>query len=131
MNTFSAALRSGIRLICPACRAESPFRTTLQMHARCSRCGYAHEREDGYFIGAIYVNMAPAPLFAAGGCYLSVRLIEPRLLSQVILWGLFALGFPVLFFRASRGLWMNPGYYITGQAGSHEAPGKGISGEEK
>ncbi|MFP6889861.1 MAG: DUF983 domain-containing protein [Nitrospinota bacterium] len=105
------------------------FPKFFKMHAKCPRCGFVHEREPGYFIGAIYINMATTLLIVIAGHYFALWLFEPRLISQMIFWGLFSVAFPVLFFRLSRGLWMNIDYYITGPSAPHEEPAKGISGK--
>jgi uncharacterized protein (DUF983 family) len=58
--TISAA--SGIRRqLCPKCR-EGPifrrpiYRGWLAMYERCPVCGLEFEREQGYFLGAMYVS---------------------------------------------------------------------------
>ena len=90
-----------------------------------------YEREDGYFIGAIYINMTVTLLSVVLGYYAALWLFEPKLSSQIIFWGLFSAVFPVLFFRTTRGLWVNFDYYITGKSGSHERPDPGIMKEGK
>jgi O-antigen/teichoic acid export membrane protein len=99
------------------------------MHAKCPRCGFVHEREPGYFIGAITINMAATFLIVIAGHYLALWLFEPRLISRIKFRGLFSVAFPVLFFRLSRGLWMNIDYTITGPSDPREGPAKGISGK--
>jgi uncharacterized protein (DUF983 family) len=46
--------------LCPRCRTGKIFRKSLWlfpgMHARCSACGLKFEREDGYFLGAMYIG---------------------------------------------------------------------------
>lgn len=99
------------------------------MHAKSPRRGFVHEREPGYFIGAITINMAATLLIAFAGHYFALWLFEPRIVSRIKFRGLFSAAFPVLFFRLSRGLWMNIDYCITGPPDSHEEPAKGISGK--
>ena len=105
------------------------FPKFFKMHAKCPRCGFVHEREPGYFIGAIYINMAATLLIVIAGHCLALWLFEPRLISRMIFWGLFSVAIPVLFFRLSRGLWMNIDYCITCPSDPHEESFKGISGK--
>lgn len=52
---------SGIlHALCPRCRVGKIFRRSIWlfpgMHARCPACGLKFEREDGYFLGAMYIG---------------------------------------------------------------------------
>src|SRR5215469_11801826 len=46
-----------LRLRCPACGGGRLYRSLLDMHKACSECGMVFEREQGYFVGAVYVNV--------------------------------------------------------------------------
>ena len=57
MSTASAILRQ----MCPRCRAARIFRKSIvtgfpRMHERCPSCGLKFEREQGYFLGAMYIS---------------------------------------------------------------------------
>jgi uncharacterized protein (DUF983 family) len=45
---------------CPRCRTGKIFRRSVWlfpgMYERCSECGLKFEREDGYFLGAMYIS---------------------------------------------------------------------------
>ncbi len=52
-----------LRERCPRCREGrifrgSPLRGMLSVHERCPVCGLRFEREQGYFLGAMYVSYA-------------------------------------------------------------------------
>src|SRR5690348_13144551 len=49
-------LRS-LRLRCPACGDGRIYRRLVRMRPGCSHCGLVYEREQGYFVGAIYINV--------------------------------------------------------------------------
>src|SRR6202049_5250126 len=56
-STVSAILRQ----MCPRCRAARIFRKSLfsgfpRMQERCPNCGLKFEREQGYFLGAMYIS---------------------------------------------------------------------------
>jgi uncharacterized protein (DUF983 family) len=128
MSGFFGAIRNRLQLKCPVCREEPLFQSFFNMAAKCARCGYVYEREAGYFIVAIYINMIVTLVTIVVGFNLANWLIEPLLSSQFIFWGLFAVVFPLLFFRTSKGVWVNFDYFATGKPSS---PGKGFTKEEK
>jgi hypothetical protein len=76
------------------------------MHPRCSVCGFVFEREQGYFVGAIYVNYAATSLLAIFGFLTLDHFTALSLPQQLWLWGIFAVLFPLFFFRYSRSLWL-------------------------
>jgi uncharacterized protein (DUF983 family) len=60
-STFSSILRQR----CPRCRAARIFRYSIfrgfpKMHESCLHCGLKFEREEGYFLGAMYISYALA-----------------------------------------------------------------------
>ena len=48
------------RQLCPRCRAGSIFCASIfrfpKMHERCPTCNLKFEREEGYFLGAMYIS---------------------------------------------------------------------------
>jgi len=125
MRDFLSALSLGLRLRCPGCREEPLFPGAFRMHPRCPRCGYLIEREDGYFIGAIYVNYAVTVGICVGGFLALDRYAAPPLWLQLGLWGSVCVAFPVAFFRHSRSLWLNLDHFLSRKlsaSGGREAP---------
>ena len=52
-------LQAMVRELCPRCHQGKLFRgplwrTYLAMYERCPRCNLKYEREQGYFLGAMY-----------------------------------------------------------------------------
>ena len=49
-----------VRQLCPRCREGKIFRRSgflrPAMHERCPACGLKFEREEGYFLGAMYIG---------------------------------------------------------------------------
>ena len=58
--TDVSAIRGILHQLCPRCRAGKIFRKSVWsfpgMHERCPECGLKFEREDGYFLGAMYIG---------------------------------------------------------------------------
>ena len=101
-----ALLWRGACLRCPRCGARSLFRTWFAMDERCTVCGLRFEREQGYFLGAMYINYGVSVGLALLGSFALEYWTRPSLTQQLVLWIGFCTVFPVLFFRHSRGLWL-------------------------
>ncbi len=83
------------------------------MHERCAACGFRYEREQGYFVGAIYLNYAATVGVAAGTVLLLDSIVGLSLAQQIVLGVALAALVPVLFFRYSRSLWLSVDYLVT------------------
>lgn len=112
MREFLRALGRGVRLTCPRC-PEPLFTGPFRMRGKCPACGYLIEREQGYFVGAIYVNYAITILICLGGYFLAEALIAPGLTAQLITWGGLCILIPLLSFRHSRAIWLNVDYFFS------------------
>ena len=102
-----ARLWAAVRLCCPGCLRGKVFCGTFAMNDPCPVCGLIFQREEGYFLGAMYVSYVLA----------CVAVTVLFLLAQWLLpdWGPISLFFLVIFlylpliplvFRYSRVLWM-------------------------
>jgi hypothetical protein len=80
------------------------------MHERCAVCGLRFEREQGYFLGAMYINYGVTVVLALLGSFALEYWTRPSLIQQLILWSGFCTIFPGLFFRHSRGMWLGLDY---------------------
>lgn len=76
------------------------------MHPNCLECGLKFEREQGYFIGAIYINYAATVLIAVPGYFILDLYMSMTIDQQLALWVPFAVIFPLIFFHHSRSLWL-------------------------
>lgn len=76
------------------------------MPARCAVCQLRFEREQGYFLGAMYINYGVTVGLALSGSFALECWTRVSLTQQLLLWTEFCSLFPVLFFRHSRGLWL-------------------------
>jgi uncharacterized protein (DUF983 family) len=100
----------GLRLRCPRCGTPGIFESFWNLRRFCSTCNLRFEREQGYFVGAIYLNYAATIAIVVPGYFLLDYFSAASLSTQLILWGTVAAIFPVLFFRYSKGLWLGLGY---------------------
>ena len=78
-------LGRGLRLRCPRCGRAALYRGAFAMHAGCAACGLRYEREQGYFVGAIYINYAATVVVAAGTVLAADALLGLTLAQQLAL----------------------------------------------
>ncbi len=83
------------------------------MHERCAVCGLRYEREQGYFVGAIYINYAVTVAVAAGVVLAADALVGLTLAEQLVLGVALAALVPLAFFRYARSLWLSLDYLVT------------------
>jgi uncharacterized protein (DUF983 family) len=97
----------GMLLRCPVCGRGRLFRRWFKMNEQCPVCGFHFEREEGYFTGAMAVNLIIAEVL------LTAAVIPLALQPWISLLWLFVFGvvlsvsFPLLFYRHSKALWMS------------------------
>jgi uncharacterized protein (DUF983 family) len=80
------------------------------MYDRCAVCHLRFEREQGYFLGAMYVNYGFTVAIVLSGYFLLEWLTDVSLAVQLGLWGSVSMVCPLLLFRPARGLWLSFDY---------------------
>ncbi len=99
-------------LKCPDCGHGSLYHRFFHLNHHCEFCGLIFEREQGYFVGAIYINVVVTNALILATLLGFIFLTGT--VNEKILWVLFAIGltFPILFFRHSRSFWINFDHYF-------------------
>jgi uncharacterized protein (DUF983 family) len=97
---------SGLRLRCPRCGVGRLYAKPFRMYGKCTHCGLKFEREQGYFVGAIYLNYAATVLIAVPGFFILDSFTKITIHQQLAVWVPFAIIFPLIFFHHSRSLWL-------------------------
>ena len=101
-----------LRLKCPSCGICPLFKSFFATYERCQCCGLLFLREQGYFIGSIYVNIMLTELLIGLVfliCIFVLSASDPKL--YIILFAL-AVTLPVLFNRHARAIWLSFDYLI-------------------
>ena len=88
------------------------FTGLFRMHSRCPECGLRFEREQGFFVGAMYVNYAATVALVIPGYFILSYLTSMTITQHLILWISVATVFPLWFFRYSRSLWWGLDYLV-------------------
>jgi uncharacterized protein (DUF983 family) len=99
-------LARGARLRCPACGGPNVFQTPFRVRSECPACGTVFQREEGFFVGAIMLNVVTteaAVMLSAG-----VTLLAFPGRGRLLLWLVFsvALLFPLAFYHHAWSLWL-------------------------
>lgn len=111
-------LRRGFRNCCPNCGGKTLFKRGLTMNHRCTSCGMAFERGEGFFLGSMTMNYT-VTLFAWLLPVLILTLADFLPVWFGIALALVgAVGFPILFYRCSRSWWLMAYFYFL----PHELP---------
>ncbi len=106
-----STLRDIVAQRCPRCRVgkifgASIFRGLPRMNERCEFCGLKFEREEGYFLGAMYISygiaLAMIVAFSLGWWSVMRWPLEKNVVAAVIVFAPFA---PIVS-RLSRVLWI-------------------------
>ncbi len=94
-----------LRLRCPYCGKGRIYSHGFTINDHCSNCGWIFEREDGYWTGAIAVNLVVAETIAAAiAIPLAIMQVSPALVMGIGIPLVIAL--PILFYRHSNSFWM-------------------------
>ena len=107
-SSFGGQLGRGLRKRCPNCGGGNLFQGFFRLKPACPACGYVFEREDGYWTGAMIVNIAACEawfFFLFVGVLLATAPdIEwgPVLLVALVTNGIL----PVVFYPHSKTIWM-------------------------
>ena len=107
-------LARGARLGCPACGRGSVFQSPFRVRHHCPACGAVFQREEGFFVGAIMLNVVTteAAVMAAAGVTLLLFPGRDRLLLGLLF--AVALLFPVAFYHHSWSLWLAGDHLVEG-----------------
>ena len=96
----------GLRQRCPRCGRGKLFVRGFKMYERCPSCGWVYEREEGYWTGAMAVNLVLTEIIAAA----IVVPLAAMQFNPLVLYGvgipLIAL-MPVIFYRVTKAIWMS------------------------
>ncbi len=113
MIHFLRALWDGMLLRCPRCHTGRMFARGFTMNQACPNCVLPFEKASGEITGGMGINIVVTLVVITLGSL--VFGLNPAVPLGPLLIGLalFAILFPIAFYRSSRGLWASF-LYITG-----------------
>lgn len=106
--------RRFIYLRCPACGAGPIITAPFRIAENCSACGVLFKREEGFFVGAILINVVTTELVILLAYLSSLPIISIN--YEYVLAALFVIAilFPLAFYHHSWSLWLTFDHLIEG-----------------
>jgi uncharacterized protein (DUF983 family) len=101
-------LARGLLRRCPNCGNRDVFTGFFVMRDRCPTCGHRYDREEGYWLGAMAINIAVTEALFGAFFVGGMLLTWPDVPWTALLIGGLVLNatFPVLFYPVSKTLWV-------------------------
>jgi uncharacterized protein (DUF983 family) len=118
----SATLLRALRLRCPACGLSSVFRRPFKVRHHCPACGALFQREEGFFVGALMINVVTtegAVLAAYGLLLLALGGKDAPVLPVLFA---VALLFPFAFYHHAWSLWLAADHLIESLPNIRDTP---------
>jgi uncharacterized protein (DUF983 family) len=108
VRAILARSKAIVLLRCPRCFQGKVFRGSFAMNDPCPVCGIVFQREEGYFLGAMYVSYLLATVFFGCLFFLGESLF-PDVNSFLLVGAITVLYLPFVpaVFRYSRVVWMH------------------------
>ncbi len=101
-----------LTLRCPVCGQASIVERPFHIRHHCPSCLALFKREDGFFVGAILVNVVTTEIIILAVCFFWLLVVGSD--YDNVLGGLFGVGllFPILFFHHSWSFWLGFDYLV-------------------
>ncbi len=95
-----------LRLRCPVCGEQTIAESPFKIRHHCTRCHALFQREEGFFVGAITINVVTTELFILVLYFICLLLFSSSQTMLVILF-VMALLFPIAFYHHSWSIWLS------------------------
>jgi len=109
-------LARGARLCCPVCGRAGVFQSPFRVRPHCDACGALFQREEGFFVGAIMINVVTteAAVMATAGLWLLSTSGRDGGATMLTLLFAVALLFPIAFYHHAWSLWLAADHLVEG-----------------
>ena len=113
-SSFLNLLRRCLLLGCPVCGNASIVKAPFKVKDHCSSCGAIFQREQGFFVGAILVNVVTTELVILLAYLASLPVINAQYELVLIILFVIAVTFPVAFYHHSWSIWLTFDHLVEG-----------------
>lgn len=105
---FGTAIFRALGRRCPRCGQRRIFDRWLSMRRECQRCGLRFEREEGYWLGAVALNLIVTEGLFIGFLVLGIVTTWPDVpwTGLMVVLVTINIATPILFHPLSRTLWL-------------------------
>jgi uncharacterized protein (DUF983 family) len=94
------------RLRCPVCREGTVFKGPYSMRPDCPKCGVHFERENGYFMGAMWIAYFMGSISIIPTIVILVRVVDAEMPVVIGVGAAQLILFQPLIYMYSRMIWM-------------------------
>jgi uncharacterized protein (DUF983 family) len=101
-----------LTLRCPACGNSSIIQKPFHIKHHCEHCHALFKREEGFFVGAILMNVVVTEFIILVVCFFALLLLGADYEDVLKVLFVVAVLFPVLFFHHSWSLWLAFDYLV-------------------
>ena len=112
-SVFATALRS-VRLCCPACGRAAIAARPFRIRHHCPQCRALFQREEGFFVGALSINVVTTELVLLAVYYFCLLALDARDAVTFPIVCAAAVLFPVVFYHHSWSIWLGLDYLLEG-----------------
>ncbi len=106
-------LARSLRMRCPHCGKGAVMRTVFSTNDDCPVCGLRFGREEGFWIGAIYVNLITTQILIIGGLFALMFGTDLSLWTQIAILVAVGVIFPIVFYPMSMSIWLGMNHFFT------------------
>ena len=99
-------LRRALRLDCPVCGLSSIVDRPFHIKHHCPQCHSLFKREEGFFVGAILLNVVMSEIVILFICFVCLLVFGAEYSTVLIVLFIVAVVFPIGFFHHSWGFWL-------------------------
>ena len=111
-RSIQKTIKRALTLRCPACGDSSIVRKPFHIKHHCDSCRALFKREEGFFVGAILMNVVVSELIILGVCFFALLLLGVDYENVLTVLFVVAILFPVLFFHHSWSFWLAFDYLV-------------------
>ena len=104
--TPGAALLRCLRLRCPACGGASIVARPFQIRDHCPSCGAHFKREEGFFVGAVAINLVTTEAVIILMCIAGAFVVGFEFEAMLVPLLATAFLFPLAFYHHSWSAWL-------------------------
>lgn len=111
-----------LRLRCPRCGKGAFLKSFFKVNDTCNVCGMRFQREEGFYVGAIYANLIATQFLVIGGLFALMFLTDFSLITMIVILAGVAGLFPVVFYPFSLAIWLGMNHFFTDKPQTNAPP---------
>ena len=111
-----------LRLRCPACGQASIVKRLFKIKQQCPSCGVLFNREEGFFVGPILINVVTTEAVILAAYSISLPFVNTNYQHVLTLLFIIAIVFPVSYYHHTWSIWLSFDHLVEGLPKPPRAP---------